>query len=144
MGFCFPLNKLAQDPYDVAIWHLLFLLPQWRLTLPPRGGAIGHTEMPIQFKHFLIGDHENLDFFLQAQVLTSLNSMPLPQHDPRVHKHLFHSLVLGCAKEYVRATCVLAPLFLTSTSSNTTSIIFTLHPQLDGFLPLFLEEYELG
>jgi hypothetical protein len=27
MAFCFPLDKLAQDPYDVATWHLFLLLP---------------------------------------------------------------------------------------------------------------------
>jgi hypothetical protein len=45
MAFCFPLNKLTQDLYDVTAWHLFFLLPQWCLALPPCGGAIGHKEM---------------------------------------------------------------------------------------------------
>jgi len=39
------LDKLAQDSYDVATCHLLLLLPQWCLVLPPRGGAIRHREM---------------------------------------------------------------------------------------------------
>jgi hypothetical protein len=49
-----------QDPYDVVAWHLLFLLPQWCLVLPLRGKTMGHREMQIQFKRFLIGDWENL------------------------------------------------------------------------------------
>ncbi len=28
MAFCFPLDKLMQDPYNVAAWNLLLLLPQ--------------------------------------------------------------------------------------------------------------------
>jgi hypothetical protein len=43
--FCFPLNKLAHDPYDVAARHLFLLLPQWCLILSLRRGAIGHREM---------------------------------------------------------------------------------------------------
>ncbi len=27
MAFRFPFDKLAQDPYDVTIWHLFLLLP---------------------------------------------------------------------------------------------------------------------
>jgi len=37
----FPLDKLAQYPYDVAAWHLLLLLPQWCFVLPPHGKAVG-------------------------------------------------------------------------------------------------------
>jgi hypothetical protein len=44
MAFHFPLDKLAQDLYDVVIWHLIFLLPQWCFVLPPHGGAIRHKE----------------------------------------------------------------------------------------------------
>jgi hypothetical protein len=45
MVFHFPLDKLMQDPYDVAVWHLLFLLPKWYFILPLRGEAMGHKEM---------------------------------------------------------------------------------------------------
>jgi hypothetical protein len=71
VAFHFSLNKLAQDLYDVVIWHLIFLLPQWCLVSPPRGGAIMHREMQIGFKRFLIGEWENLQevFFLRAQAL---------------------------------------------------------------------------
>jgi hypothetical protein len=48
------MDKLAHDHYDAVIWHLLFLLPHWCHTLPPCGGAIGHREMRIQPKHFLV------------------------------------------------------------------------------------------
>ncbi len=56
MASCFPLDKLAQDPYDVAAWHLLLLLSQWCPILPPRRRAIGHRETQIQFKHFIVDD----------------------------------------------------------------------------------------
>jgi hypothetical protein len=42
--FHFPLNKLTQDSYDVATWHLFILLFQWCLDLPPRDEAMGHRE----------------------------------------------------------------------------------------------------
>jgi hypothetical protein len=45
--FHFPLNKLVQDPYDVVVWHLLLLLPQWCLDLPPYGEATCHRETRI-------------------------------------------------------------------------------------------------
>jgi len=60
MTFHFPLDKLAQDPYNVTTWHLFILLFQWCFALPPHGEAIGHKETQIQFKYFLIGDWENL------------------------------------------------------------------------------------
>jgi hypothetical protein len=47
MTFHFPLDKLTQNPYDVVVWHLLFLLPQWCLVFPLCGGAMGHKEMQI-------------------------------------------------------------------------------------------------
>ncbi len=47
MVFHFALDKLAQNPYDVVVWHLFFLLPQWGLTLPPRGETTGHRETQI-------------------------------------------------------------------------------------------------
>jgi hypothetical protein len=53
MTFRFPLDKLTQNPYDVAAWHLLLLLPKWCLALPPGEGAIRHRETRIQLKHFL-------------------------------------------------------------------------------------------
>jgi hypothetical protein len=54
-----------QDSYDVATWHLLFLLLQWFLDLPPCDEAMGHKETHIQFKFFLASEWENLheEFF---------------------------------------------------------------------------------
>jgi hypothetical protein len=47
-------------------------------------------------------------FFFQTQALaTSLNLMPPPQHDPSIH--IFHSLVLRCAKEYFQIARIFAP-----------------------------------
>jgi hypothetical protein len=60
VAFHFPLDKLTQDPYDVAAWHLFLLLFQWCFILPPHGGATGHREMQIQLKHFLVNDWKNL------------------------------------------------------------------------------------
>ncbi len=103
MAFHFPLNKLAQDLYDVAFWHLIFLLPQWCLVLPPRGGAIRHRETQIGFKCFLMGEWENLqeEFFLRAQLWrVGLSSMLLPQNDPLAHKHHLHNLVFRHVGEY--------------------------------------------
>ncbi len=60
MMFHFPLFKMAQNTYDVAIWHLLFILPQWCLVLPACGRATWHKEMWVQFKHFLASNQENL------------------------------------------------------------------------------------
>jgi hypothetical protein len=59
-------DKLAQDPYDVVVWHLFLLLSQWCLVLPPRGGAVKYRETWIWFKYFLVGHWENLqkEFFL--------------------------------------------------------------------------------
>jgi hypothetical protein len=85
------------------------------------------------------------EFFLQTQTLaTSSSSRPLAQHDPPTHKHFFHSLVLGRAKEYSFTTCALTPFSLTFTSFNTTSIFTKLHPKSNDFFPLFLEDYELS
>jgi hypothetical protein len=56
MAFCFPLDKLAYDLYNVATWHLPLLLPQWCLVLPPRGGVTSYRETHIQFKCFLASD----------------------------------------------------------------------------------------
>jgi len=60
MVFHFPLDKLVQDPYDVVVWHLFLLLPQWCLTLSPHGKAARHKETQIQLKRFLIGNWKNL------------------------------------------------------------------------------------
>jgi hypothetical protein len=70
MAFCFPLDKLAQYPYDVVAWHLLLLLPQWCLVLPTQRGAIGHKEMMIRLKCFLTNDWENLqeEFFYKLKL----------------------------------------------------------------------------
>ncbi len=45
--------------------------------------------------------------------------------------------------EYFQATYALAPFFLAPTSSNTTSILTTLHLESNGYFLLFLEDYEL-
>jgi len=45
--FHFPLDKLVQDPNDVAHGHLPFI-------------AFGDRETWIQLKHFLANDWENL------------------------------------------------------------------------------------
>jgi hypothetical protein len=60
MVFHFSMNKLAHDHYDATILHLFFLLPHRCLTLPPYGEVIGHKEMRIQPKHFLINNWGNL------------------------------------------------------------------------------------
>jgi hypothetical protein len=60
MAFHFPLDKLAQDPYDVTTWHLLFLLPQLCFVLPLRGKATRHRETQILLKRFLTSDREIL------------------------------------------------------------------------------------
>jgi len=38
----------------------------------------------------------------------------------------------------------LAPLSLAPTSSNTTFTLTALHPESNGYFPLFLEDYELN
>jgi hypothetical protein len=84
------------------------------------------------------------EFFLWAQALvTSLSSMFIPQHDPIVHKHFFHSLVHGRVEEYFRATHVLRPFSFTPMSSNATLIFTSLHPKSNGFSPFFLKDYKL-
>jgi hypothetical protein len=60
VAFHFPLDKLGQDLYNVATWHLHLMLPHWCFVLPPHAEAIGHNEMQIRFKHFLTNDWENL------------------------------------------------------------------------------------
>jgi hypothetical protein len=53
VAFCFPLNKLVQDPYNVVVWHLFLLLPQWCLILPLHVEVMRHKEMHIPLKCFL-------------------------------------------------------------------------------------------
>jgi hypothetical protein len=143
--FGFPVDKLTQDLYNVATWHLLFLLAHWCFVLPPRGKVTSNWEMWIRLKCFLACNWENLqkEFFLQAQVfLTSSNSIPFPQHDPSTHKRLFHNLTLRHVREYFRVTYVLAPLFFAPTSSHTTLALTTLHLELNGYFSLFFEGYK--
>ncbi len=79
-----------------------------------------------------------------AQVLlASLNSIHFPQHDFQIHKHLFHTLTFGCAREYFWVVRILAPFSPTPMSSNTTSVFTTLHLKSNGYFLLFLEDYEL-
>jgi hypothetical protein len=125
---------------------LLLLLPQWCIVLPPHGEATWHREKWIRLKRFLAGDWENLqdEFFLQAQaLLASSSSIPFPQHDPPNQKRLLCSLALGRVGEYSQVAHVLAPFSLASTSSNPTLVFTTLHLELDGYFPLFFEDYKL-
>jgi hypothetical protein len=145
MAFRFPLDKLMQDSYNVATWHLLLLLPQWCFVLPLCGAATRHREIWIQLKHFIVRDWENLqeEFFLHAQVLAaSLNSIFFSQHDLPTHKCLLRSLALGYVWEYFRTTCTLALFSLASTFFDTTSTLITLHPETNGYFSFFLEDYE--
>ncbi len=101
-----------------------------------------HRETQIRLKSFLTSNWENLheEFILRAQVfVANSNSMPLPQHDPPTHKHLFHSLILEHATKYFRIVHALALFFLTPTSFNTTLALTALHPKSNGYFPLFLE-----
>jgi hypothetical protein len=52
VAFCFPLDKLMQDLYNVVAWHLFFLLPKWCLTLSLHSGEKKHRETWIWLKHF--------------------------------------------------------------------------------------------
>ncbi len=84
------------------MWHLNLLPPQWCFVLPIQRGAIGHRESKIQLKCFLTNDWKTVheEFFLQTQAFAmSSSSRPLAQHEPLIHKHLFQSLVFGCARE---------------------------------------------
>ncbi len=129
------------------MWHLFFLLTQWRLVLPPRKKAIGHREPKIRLKRFLASDWRNVheEFFLQTQALvTSSSSRPLAQHDLLTHKHLLHSLVLGCGRKYSRTASVLTPFSPTFTSFDTTLVFTSPHLKSNNFFPFFLEDYELN
>jgi hypothetical protein len=68
----------------------------------------------------------------------------IPQHDPPVHKHLFHNLVFGHAKEYFKATRTLALFSLAPMSFDMTLVLTTLHLESNGSFLLFLKNYELG
>jgi len=68
--------------------------------------------------------------------------MAIPQYDPPTHKCLLHNLILGCVGEYFRVTDTLAPFSLTPISFNTTSVLTTLHLDLDGYFSFFLKDYE--
>jgi len=85
------------------------------------------------------------EFFLRVQALvTSLSSIPFLQHDPPTHKCLFHSLVLGCVREYFRVAHILVPFSFALMSFDTTLVFITLHLELDGYFSLFFEEYKLN
>jgi hypothetical protein len=75
-------------------------------------------------------------------LLASSGSIPFPQHDPLIHKRLFHNLALGYAREYFWVARVLAPFFPTPMSFDTTSILTTLHLESHGYFSLFLEDYK--
>ncbi len=76
-------------------------------------------------------------------MVASLNSMLLSQHDPLVHKHCFQNLVFRRVREYFKVTCTLAPFSPAPLSSDTILALIALHPELDGYFSLFLENYEL-
>ncbi len=69
--------------------------------------------------------------------------MPFLQHDFLNHKHFFHNLVFGHAREYFRATWALGPFSLAPTSSDTTSVFTALHLELNNYFLFFLKDYEL-
>jgi hypothetical protein len=71
-----------------------------------------------------------------------MSSMMFPQYDPLVHKRIFHSLILKCVVEYFWTICALTPFSPSPTSSNTTSILTTLHLESDGWFPFSLEDYK--
>ncbi len=83
-------------------------------------------------------------FLLARTLLTNLNSIPFPQHDPPIHKHLLGSLTFGYEREYFQEARTMAPFSLTHTSSNTTSALTTLHPESNGYFLFFFENYELN
>jgi hypothetical protein len=68
--------------------------------------------------------------------------MPFLQHDPPAHKRFLCSLVIGCVREYSRATRTLAPFSLAPTPSDITLAFTALHPKSNRYFPFFLEEYE--
>jgi hypothetical protein len=65
------------------------------------------------------------------------------QHDLPTHKQFLRNLILGGAIKYLSITCALTTFSPTPTSSKTISPITTLHIELNGFFPLFLEDYKL-
>jgi len=145
VAFRIPLDKLAQDPYNVATWHLFLLLLQWCFILPCYGEVTRHKEMDwtqMLFSRWL-GKLAIRGFFLWAQaLLASSSSIPFPQHEPLTHKHSLHSLAFKRVWEYFRIVRALEPFSIAATSFDTTSGITTLHPKLDGYFPLFLKDYE--
>ncbi len=72
-------------------------------------------------------------------LLANSNSIPFPQHDPLIHKHLLYNLALGCVGEYFQVVRALAPFFPTPMFFNTTSILTTLHLESNGYFPLFFK-----
>ncbi len=80
-----------------------------------------------------------------AQTLAiDFSSMLLPHHDSQGHKCLHCSLILGCVGEYFQATRTFSPFTLAPMSFDTTLVLTTLHPKLNGYFPLFLKDYELN
>ncbi len=80
---------------------------------------------------------------MQAQaLLANLSSIPFPQHDLPIHKHLLYSLAFGHIKEYFQGARILAPFSITPMSFDSTSAFTTLHPKLDGYFLLFFENYK--
>ncbi len=138
MAFCFPLDKLTLDLYDVVTWHLFLLLTQWCFVLPFCGKAIRHREMQSRFKHYLANDLKNLHerFFLQVQYA-------FPNMILQFINVFFRSLVFGHAREDFQVTHILAPFSLTHASFNTTLVFTALHLKSNGYIPLFLEDYDL-
>jgi len=69
--------------------------------------------------------------------------MTFAQHDLSTHKHFFHSLVLGCAREYFQTTHILAPFSFAPVSFDTTLVLITLHPKSNDFFMFLKKNYEL-
>jgi hypothetical protein len=82
-------------------------------------------------------------FFANPSFVGRPSSIPFPQHDPPPHKRLLRSLAFKCVGEYFWATHVVTPFSFTPTSFVTTLALIALHPKLDGYLSLFLKDYEL-
>jgi hypothetical protein len=74
--------------------------------------------------------------------VASLNSVPIPQHDPPTHKRLFCSLVFGRVGEYFKVNCALAPFSHAPTSFDTTTTFITQPFESNGYFPFFFKDYE--
>jgi len=121
----------VQDPYNVTVLHLLFLLPQWCLTLPPCGGATRHKETWIRLKSFLTSFVSQFKLYPFSPTWSSNSQMPTSQFSPWV------------CREYSWVVYALAPFSPAPTSFDTTLILTALHPKYNVYFSFFLKDYEL-